>query len=52
MAGLLRALADDYGALAVVDYLAGGNRTETLAITVSKKSYTEGRSFQLARRAS
>lgn len=51
VSGLLRAMADDYGALAVLD--AGpcvskdGQIEETLAIFVAEHEFSEGRSFLL-----
>lgn len=45
--GLLRTLADDYGALALVEYRGGGQGTETLAITLLENSFARGRAFNL-----
>ena len=45
--GVLRTMADDYGALAFVDYRGGGQGSETLAITLLERTFTEGRDFTL-----
>lgn len=45
--GVLRTMADDYGALAFVDYRGGGQGSETLVITLLERSYAEGRDFVL-----
>ncbi len=46
--GALRALADDYGALALLDHGGRLGETETLTVDLLDMSYTEGRSFELA----
>ncbi|MBT2130948.1 heme NO-binding domain-containing protein [Aliiroseovarius lamellibrachiae] len=46
--GALRALADDYGALALLDYNGRSGQTETLSVDLLDMSHTEGRSFDLA----
>jgi hypothetical protein len=48
MAGLLRAMADDYGALAVIEWEDSG-REERIDVTLLEARYTDGRSFELAR---
>ena len=47
MMGVLRVMADDYGALALLDHTGGGQGVETLAITLVASRYSEGRDFQL-----
>lgn len=47
-AGILRAMADDYGALALIE--AGGTRTaETIGIELLEAQFATGRRFDLAR---
>jgi len=46
--GLLRAMADDYGALVFLEHNGREGDCETIAITVFQESYAEGRSFDLA----
>lgn len=46
--GLLRTIADDYGALALVEYRSCGQGIETLGITLLEDTFSEGRSFDLA----
>lgn len=48
LVGILRALADDYGALVFLDHLGGGDGVETISIQVHEASFAEGRSFALA----
>lgn len=47
-AGVLRALADDYGALALIDHGGTGHDGETIEIKLLQVSFTEGRRFDLA----
>ena len=47
LVGTLRAMADDYGALALVDYRGGSQQTEVLAITLLDTAYASGREFNL-----
>lgn len=49
--GLLRAMADDYGALALLDYQGGGQGTETISITLVEGSFSDGRAFELGARS-
>lgn len=50
--GVLRTMADDYGALAMVDHKGGNRQGETLSITLLETEFSEGRDFDLgARRA-
>jgi hypothetical protein len=48
LAGLLRAMADDYGALAVVTLTEDGPAGARLSIRVADAAYAEGRRFDLA----
>jgi hypothetical protein len=45
--GILRTMADDYGALAFLEHRGGGLGSETLSITVLEDTFSEGRSFEL-----
>jgi len=45
--GLLRAMADDYGVLALVEHRGGGQGTETLVIKLLESSFAQGRVFEL-----
>lgn len=47
MLGLLRAMADDYGALAVLDYKGRQDGDEIIAITLLETAFAEGRAFDL-----
>lgn len=47
MMGLLRAMADDYGVLVLVEHRGGGQGTETLAINLLESSFAKGRDFEL-----
>jgi hypothetical protein len=51
MMGVLRAMADDYGALAVLEHTGEGDGVETIAITVIESEFAEGRAFDLGARA-
>lgn len=48
MAGILRAMADDYGALVMMDVVAIGPGEDCIALTVHDASFAEGRAFALA----
>ncbi|SMX49305.1 heme NO-binding domain-containing protein [Maliponia aquimaris] len=48
MMGVLRAMADDYGALALLDAESGQRGEQVLEITVIETAYAEGREFELA----
>ncbi|WP_323771717.1 heme NO-binding domain-containing protein [Antarctobacter sp.] len=48
MIGVLRAMADDYGALALLDTEGGHRAEQYLMITVIETAYAEGREFELA----
>ncbi|MEL7100851.1 MAG: heme NO-binding domain-containing protein [Pseudomonadota bacterium] len=52
MIGILRALADDYGALALLDHQGRAGHVETVAITLIETDFAEGRAFELGARAS
>jgi len=52
MMGILRAMADDYGALAVLEHTGGGKGIETIAISLIETEFAEGRVFELGARAS
>ncbi len=51
MIGLLRAMADDYGALALLDYLGAAEEGEDIGIELLETGFAEGRAFDLAVRA-
>ena len=48
MAGILRALADDYGALALIDHLGADAGAERIGIELLQDQFAEGRRFELA----
>ncbi len=48
MLGLLRAIADDYGALVMLEPLGEGAEYEELSITVVESRFADGRAFSLA----
>jgi hypothetical protein len=50
LVGLLRAMADDYGALALVTLLDDGGAGARLSIRVADAAHAEGRRFELAAR--
>ncbi len=45
--GILRALADDYGALALLDHGGRRDQTEAVLISLAEVSFSEGRRFDL-----
>lgn len=45
--GVLRAMADDYGALALLEHKGRAEETETIAIALIETAYAEGREFDL-----
>ncbi|MCB1358503.1 MAG: heme NO-binding domain-containing protein [Maritimibacter sp.] len=49
--GLLRALADDYGALVLIDFEGETEGAEVLSIRLADADFAEGRAFDLANRA-
>lgn len=48
--GLLRAMADDYGALVLLDHKGNRDRTEILEVHLADASFAEGRAFDLSQR--
>ncbi len=48
-AGILRAMADDYGALALIEVGGGGAPPETVGIELLEAQFATGRRFDLAR---
>lgn len=46
--GLLRAMADDYGALVLLDHLGASDAGEVVAIHLLERQFAEGRRFDLA----
>lgn len=51
MMGVLRTLADDYGALVFLEHQGGRQGTEVVSITLIEHAFAEGRSFELGARA-
>jgi hypothetical protein len=51
MVGLLRAMADDYGALVMLERAGGSGDREVIGITLIETAFAEGRSFELGARA-
>ncbi|WP_299965731.1 heme NO-binding domain-containing protein [uncultured Roseobacter sp.] len=49
--GLLRAMADDYGALVTLDHQGVQNGVEQVSITLLEAAFAEGREFELGVRA-
>ncbi|MFT7059857.1 MAG: hypothetical protein ACJASV_002370 [Pseudorhodobacter sp.] len=50
--GLLRSMADDYGALVLLDYLGSGPSGEIVSIQLLEARFAEGRRFDLTARVS
>ena len=50
MLGVLRAMADDYGALAVLEHCGAEGGVETIAIQLVEPDFAEGREFELGAR--
>ena len=48
LVGILRAMADDYGALVFLEYKGRRERLETIAIELVEADFAEGRDFDLA----
>lgn len=46
--GLLRALADDYGALVLIDFNGSTNSVDRISIQLLEAEFAEGRGFRLA----
>ncbi|MDX5402110.1 MAG: heme NO-binding domain-containing protein [Rhodobacterales bacterium] len=51
MMGVLRAMADDYGALVVLDHRGLQSGREVIEITLVERAFSTGRSFDLGQRA-
>ncbi|MEP2534143.1 heme NO-binding domain-containing protein [Shimia sp.] len=51
MMGVLRTLADDYGALVFLEFQGGGDQREIIEITLIETAFAQGRSFELGARA-
>jgi len=51
MLGVLRTMADDYGALVFLEYHSGPDDTEILEISVFQTDFAEGRAFDLSAEA-
>ncbi len=51
MMGILRAMADDYGALVYLEHSGGGAGREVIEITLIESEFAEGREFDLGARA-
>ncbi|WP_298676801.1 heme NO-binding domain-containing protein [uncultured Lentibacter sp.] len=49
--GVLRGMADDYGALVLLDYMARGPGEERIDIQLIEAAFAEGRGFDLGARA-
>jgi hypothetical protein len=49
--GLLRAMADDYGALVLLDHMGSAGAEERISIRILDQAWTPGRRFELARGA-
>ncbi|KIC46143.1 heme NO-binding domain-containing protein [Tateyamaria sp. ANG-S1] len=52
MMGILRTMADDYGALALLEHTGGGDGIETISVTLVETEFAAGRAFDLGARAS
>lgn len=50
MLGVLRAMADDYGALVMLDHRGRRDGCEVISIALIESAYSEGRSFDLGAR--
>ncbi|MCR9146543.1 MAG: heme NO-binding domain-containing protein [Rhodobacteraceae bacterium] len=47
LVGLLRAMADDYGALVLLDHKGGSGGTEVICVNLLESAFAKGRSFAL-----
>lgn len=47
LVGVLRAMADDYGALVMLDHLGEGGQGECIEITLVEPRFSEGKRFEL-----
>jgi hypothetical protein len=50
LVGMLRVIADDYGALVLLDHETGENDLEKIFITLIDKDFSQGRKFDLGAR--
>ncbi|QBF31172.1 heme NO-binding domain-containing protein [Thalassococcus sp. S3] len=50
MMGILRAMADDYGALAILEHRGSTDGVENISISLVETEFAEGRSFELGAR--
>jgi hypothetical protein len=50
LVGVLRAMADDYGALALIEYQGRKDRYETIGVELLETRFAEGRDFALSAR--
>ncbi|MCV3271208.1 heme NO-binding domain-containing protein [Roseobacter sinensis] len=50
--GVLRAMADDYGALVFLEHMGAQDGVETVSIALLETDFTEGRGFELGAQAS
>lgn len=51
LTGILRAMADDYGALVLLEQIGPRHGCERIGVSLLEAAYAEGRSFDLAARA-
>ncbi|MBY5932034.1 heme NO-binding domain-containing protein [Tateyamaria omphalii] len=51
MMGILRTMADDYGALALLEHTGSGDGIETISVTLVETEFAAGRAFDLGARA-
>ncbi|MBR9765009.1 MAG: heme NO-binding protein [Rhodobacteraceae bacterium] len=51
LVGILRAMADDYGALVILDHMGEAQRVETVEVTLVETAFAEGRAFELGGKA-
>ena len=47
MTGVLRAMADDYGALVILDITGKQDGSDVISITLVESEFSEGRAFEL-----
>nr|WP_136440194.1 heme NO-binding domain-containing protein [Pacificoceanicola onchidii] len=48
LVGVMRAMADDYGALVLLDHKGGTSRVQQIEITLVETAFAEGREFELS----
>ncbi|MCA1337039.1 heme NO-binding domain-containing protein [Pseudooceanicola marinus] len=51
LVGILRAMADDYGALVMLDHAGHHQQEEVIEVTLVESAFAEGRAFDLGARA-